>query len=295
MLIPLTPNQLRTLDYLREILASLPGGATIQIVPRSRAKSIGYRLPWPNIHDHDFAAVPSPAAPEPTSPATPTRNGSPSRSCTYPANGTPAGPGAAPPVRSEAGAASGKPAGAKLCPIEQAVIDYLQAEGERRTLPQIRAAIEKSMGEPVSEGQLKTYLARLTNPAVGILDNDRAAQPQGYRLTEANGKALPRMLRSSEVAAMCGMSTRTIWRLIAKGKFPKPFGSGPKLRRWRADLVEDWIANPPTDLAELVAAEEDLAELPAEEEEAEEPSGPRPGLSLDDLAERAARRLPLCG
>jgi len=44
----------------------------------------------------------------------------------------------------------------------------------------------------------------------------------------------------SDLARVLGTSTRTVWRLLEKGKLPMPvrLGSRP---RWLADELRDWI------------------------------------------------------
>jgi hypothetical protein len=69
----------------------------------------------------------------------------------------------------------------RLCPIEQAVIRVLlECRPERLTVYHLRDRIEAQTGEPIGEGGLRTYLARLTSPSVAILDNIR---PCGYQIT----------------------------------------------------------------------------------------------------------------
>ncbi len=48
------------------------------------------------------------------------------------------------------------------------------------------------------------------------------------------------LFTASELAQVLGTSTRTIWRLLAAGKIPKPvrLGSRP---RWPADELREWI------------------------------------------------------
>ena len=46
-----------------------------------------------------------------------------------------------------------------------------------------------------------------------------------------------RLLSIGEVAALCGVHKRTVWRLVAAGTLPPPLRLGPKTLRWRlADL-----------------------------------------------------------
>jgi excisionase family DNA binding protein len=48
------------------------------------------------------------------------------------------------------------------------------------------------------------------------------------------------LLTADEVAAMLGVSERTLWRLLSAGKVPKPVRFG-RNTRWRVDEVKEWI------------------------------------------------------
>jgi prophage regulatory protein len=48
------------------------------------------------------------------------------------------------------------------------------------------------------------------------------------------------LLAAEEVAAMLGVSERTLWRLLSAGKVPKPVRFG-RNTRWRVDEVKEWI------------------------------------------------------
>jgi excisionase family DNA binding protein len=48
------------------------------------------------------------------------------------------------------------------------------------------------------------------------------------------------LLSAEEVAAMLGVSERTLWRLLSAGKFPEPVRFG-RSTRWRPADVKDWI------------------------------------------------------
>jgi prophage regulatory protein len=50
----------------------------------------------------------------------------------------------------------------------------------------------------------------------------------------------PVLLTADEVAAMLGVSERTLWRLLSAGKVPEPVRFG-RSTRWRAAEVADWI------------------------------------------------------
>lgn len=48
------------------------------------------------------------------------------------------------------------------------------------------------------------------------------------------------LLTASRLAAILSVSVRTLWRLRAAGKLPKPVHLGGSLR-WRAEEVQAWI------------------------------------------------------
>lgn len=53
-------------------------------------------------------------------------------------------------------------------------------------------------------------------------------------------KQLPQMVDCAEVAAILGISTRTVWRLIASHELPEPLRIGRSVR-WRLIDIERWI------------------------------------------------------
>lgn len=57
---------------------------------------------------------------------------------------------------------------------------------------------------------------------------------------------VPRMINVREVASILSLSTRSVWRLVAKGELPKPARFG-RSARWRLADIEACIetrANP---------------------------------------------------
>lgn len=50
----------------------------------------------------------------------------------------------------------------------------------------------------------------------------------------------PVLLTAEEVAAMLGVSERTLWRLLSAGKIPQPVRIG-RNTRWRVAEIRDWI------------------------------------------------------
>ena len=63
---------------------------------------------------------------------------------------------------------------------------------------------------------------------------------------------LDRILRDSELNAICGNSRTTRWRLIKEGKFPQPLQIGARSVGWRESDVRAWLASRPTGLIESV-------------------------------------------
>lgn len=75
--------------------------------------------------------------------------------------------------------------GCWLTDLERAVVaELLAGGGRRRTQAQLRGPAEERLRRRVGEGPLKAALARLCDAGVGVLDNDRAAAPPGYRVTD---------------------------------------------------------------------------------------------------------------
>jgi hypothetical protein len=72
--------------------------------------------------------------------------------------------------------------GMGLNAVEAAIIGILLAVARMTTAP-LLDAVRKAVPGQVGEGPFKVYLARLTDPLVGVLDNDRRADPPGYGLT----------------------------------------------------------------------------------------------------------------
>lgn len=50
------------------------------------------------------------------------------------------------------------------------------------------------------------------------------------------------LLTVQQVATMLNISRRTIWWLVANGKFPKPIRLGARLRRWERAEIEAFLA-----------------------------------------------------
>lgn len=52
-----------------------------------------------------------------------------------------------------------------------------------------------------------------------------------------------KLLTSEQVADLLSMSVRTLWRLIAKGKFPEPIRYNRKMVRWKNSQVQEYLRN----------------------------------------------------
>jgi len=50
----------------------------------------------------------------------------------------------------------------------------------------------------------------------------------------------PLLLTAKDIAALCGVSVRTVWEWRAAGRLPAPIRLG-RLIRWRRKDIEDWI------------------------------------------------------
>ncbi len=75
--------------------------------------------------------------------------------------------------------------------------------------------------------------------------------------TVANDKVLSlRLLTKKEVAAIVGVTERTIEIWSEKGRIPAPVKVGSRLVRWPANIIEQWIAGgmKPTVVANLARA-----------------------------------------
>lgn len=54
--------------------------------------------------------------------------------------------------------------------------------------------------------------------------------------------AKPRIARMSQLQKMIGLAPSTIYRLIAQGRFPKPFKiCGGRAAGWKMETLEDWM------------------------------------------------------
>lgn len=60
--------------------------------------------------------------------------------------------------------------------------------------------------------------------------------------TTGAATAAPRLLNASEVSALLGVSSRSVYRLSDAGKMPRPLKVGGSVR-WDRQTVERWIAD----------------------------------------------------
>jgi predicted DNA-binding transcriptional regulator AlpA len=56
----------------------------------------------------------------------------------------------------------------------------------------------------------------------------------------------PLLIKADEVAHLIAISTRTLWRLVSTGQFPRPVQFG-RSTRWRVADVEEWIKSRSSD------------------------------------------------
>ncbi len=54
-------------------------------------------------------------------------------------------------------------------------------------------------------------------------------------------QATPELMTSQQVAECLSVSVRTLWRLVAAGKFPQPVRYNRKLVRWKSADVTRYI------------------------------------------------------
>lgn len=56
---------------------------------------------------------------------------------------------------------------------------------------------------------------------------------------------LPRLLSVRTVAGITGLCISQIYKLVARGDFPKPLRLTERTTRWRADEIAGWINSRP--------------------------------------------------
>ena len=50
-----------------------------------------------------------------------------------------------------------------------------------------------------------------------------------------------RILRRREVSQLVSLSLATLYRMIARGEFPRPVRLSPRLTGWRSDEIDAWL------------------------------------------------------
>jgi excisionase family DNA binding protein len=60
-------------------------------------------------------------------------------------------------------------------------------------------------------------------------------------MTKTEARSGPELLTSQQVAERLSVSVRTLWRLVAAGKFPQPVRYNRKLVRWKSAEVARYI------------------------------------------------------
>ncbi len=60
-------------------------------------------------------------------------------------------------------------------------------------------------------------------------------------MTHPEMKAAADLMTSQQVAGRLAVSVRTLWRLVAKGRFPQPIRYNRKLVRWKSTDVDRYI------------------------------------------------------
>lgn len=84
-----------------------------------------------------------------------------------------------------------------------------------------------------------------------VTDNSR---PKADTRHVAAAPSAALLLSAEEVAALLGVSLRTIWRMRERGQLPHPLRLGRQTLRWRREDVEQWIASGHIVLLEAEAA-----------------------------------------
>ena len=82
----------------------------------------------------------------------------------------------------------------------------------------------------------------LTDPARRDATGTIKENDMTRKIDNATNDSPDRLIPVGDVAAMLGVSRRTVWRLADAGKLPPPLRIGGSLR-WRLADVQQWIAN----------------------------------------------------
>lgn len=106
-------------------------------------------------------------------------------------------------------------------------------------IDQRRAEAQKEFEQMHGRKQSLSYVA---TESEGCLNSNGG----GQRAVEAQEKQPEerkvRAIRIKEVLAKVGLGESTLYRMIADGRFPKPFEIVPKRNAWIESDIDDWIA-----------------------------------------------------
>ena len=98
----------------------------------------------------------------------------------------------------------------------------LSAEGRNITLVQTRHVL------PVR------LLVQVLRQRVGWVDLTRHAAHVGQA-------KLDELLKEKEVCELIGCSKSTLWRMVGRGDFPRPYKFGQRLTRWNNYEIHIWM------------------------------------------------------
>ena len=102
----------------------------------------------------------------------------------------------------------------------------------------LRAEVESGNLPSVKVGDQYLYPLETIRAALlaRIKDHTPTTTNQGEIMTVVNTPK-DRWLTVRDVAAMLNVTSRTIWRLSASGRIPRPVRIGPKSPRWRESTL----------------------------------------------------------
>ena len=69
--------------------------------------------------------------------------------------------------------------------------------------------------------------------------------PDLPNLTLKESDNLERLLKREDVQEILRIGRTKLYRLLQDGDLPPPIRIGPRAMRWRAEEVEEWLANQP--------------------------------------------------
>lgn len=77
-------------------------------------------------------------------------------------------------------------------------------------------------------------------PSVSVARTSGMGGSTGRKPTNHDPDDLPRLITADELAAILGLSKRSVWRLVANGEIPEPLRVGGSTR-WPLDEIEAWL------------------------------------------------------